>query len=673
MLVLGISGGLDPVYENREFLFPTHTCHDSAAVLVDDGKVVAAIEEERLNRIKHTSKGAVGAIRLCLNSCGLRLKDIDRLAIYGDEKHLSPQVKMAHYRRLEEGAVKDVRDLIHEMLITQLDGDIKDDKLYFVPHHMAHAMSAFAQSGFEKSLVLTIDGIGDTASGLVLAAQDDSLQLIHTLSIQKSLGLFYLDVIRFLGYDQFEEYKVMGLAPYGDPSKYRPLFRKLYKLLPDGDYTLNPDLPLILCKIGQPRRRGAPFTQAYKDIAAALQEALEEIAFHILRHYQKKTGQTRLCLAGGVAHNCTLNGRILYSGLFEEVFVQPASHDAGCALGAALYACREEPASSDSKVVSAPVEHVYWGTDIGSTEYIYRELEAWGDFIESEFCDRITMRAAELLAQGAVIGWVQGRSEFGPRALGNRSILADPRPAENKDMINKMVKKREAYRPFAPAVLEEYVDEFFDLPRQGMRSPFMTFVVKVREDKRGLLRATTHVDGTARIQTVSRETNQIFWELIDEFRKQTNVPILLNTSFNNNAEPIVDSTTDAVVCFLTTGLNYLVVGNYLVRKKAAGKSQYLHLVPSLAQYARLTQTRRFVSRHEMGALFEIKNSYHTKYDAAITPDVFAVLQLADGRTPLGNLIKRTGEYTRDKEEAIVDGLLELWSRRLIVMSAQKDS
>jgi carbamoyltransferase len=669
MLVLGVSGGLDPVYLNREFLFPKNTSHDSAAVLVADGEVVAAVEEERLNRIKHTSKAAVSAIRFCLDSYGVRLHDLDRLAVYGDEKHISQSVRMAYYRNLEEENVKDIRGLIHEMLIDEFDDDIEDEKLRFVEHHNAHAISAYAQSGYDKSLILTIDALGDTTSGIVMSAQHNSLDTLQHLPIQKSLGMYYLDVIRFLGYDLFDEYKVMGLAPYGNPAKYRPLFKSFYQLLPNGDYIINSEFPSALCKIGRQRRRGELFTQGHKDIAASLQESLEEIVFHMLRYYQRKTGHTRLCLAGGVAHNCTVNGKILYSGMFEEVFVQPAAHDAGCAIGAAFQAFFDNNSRGDGpKRPMRQLDSVYWGKDIGGGEEIIGVLKGWLELIEFEHCEDIAEKGAELLAQGAVIGWAQGRSEFGPRALGNRSILADPRPAENKDTINSMVKKREAYRPFAPAILEEYVDDFFDLPSKGMRFPFMTFVVKVREDKKTLMKATTHVDGTARLQTVSRATNERFWRLIDAFRKRTGVPALLNTSFNNNAEPIVDSAADAITCFLTTGLDYLIIYDYLIRKKELRRESYMSLAPSLPEHVRLTRTKRYASRNQMLTAYEIQNDYKTNYGAAISPEMFDLLSAADGQAPLGALLRNFDGLSQEGEAAIIAEISELWSKRLIIMS-----
>lgn len=666
MLVLGISGGSDPVYENRDYLYPHGEIHDSAAVLVDDGKVVAAIEEERLNRIKHTGKGAVSAIRFCLGSCGVRLGDIDKLVIPGDEQILGYAVRKRDYGRLDGNPLPSPRGLVHEMLLHGLGDDIDDDKICFIHHHLAHAVSAYAQSGFDSSLVFTMDGGGDDVAGMVLNAQGDRLDVLHRTPMAKSLGLFYLKVIGFLGYGLFDEYKVMGLAPYGDPERYHGLFRSFYELLSEGDYIIKVDLPDDLSRVARRRRKHEPFAKEHKDIAAALQVALEEITFHILRHFQKLTNQKRLCMAGGVAHNCTLNGKLLYSGMFKEIFVQPAAHDAGLAIGAALYPFLKDAAY---QLAQRPqVDEVYWGTTPGDDQAILCAINKWRDLIEFEHVEDITNKAAKLIADGSVIGWVQGRSEFGPRALGNRSIVADPRPKENKDIINEMVKKRDAYRPFAPSVLEEYVSEFFDIPDDKKQFPFMTFVVKVRKDKQEILRATTHVDGTARIQTVSRQTNPRYWQLIDEFRKLSGIPVLLNTSFNNNVEPIVDSVEDAIACFLTTELHYLVIGEYLIVARNVIPSNYLSMVPSLPFYARLSRTKKYISYKELTDIFEINNSYSIKYKVPISSQIFTLLAAADGKRSLQQLLSEQNIENKKQGDAILNNIIELWARRMIILN-----
>jgi carbamoyltransferase len=518
-------------------------------------------------------------------------------------------------------------------------------------------------SGFDRSLVLTIDAFGDGASGMILSGEGPALKSLSVLPDSKSLGRFYLGVIRFLGYDLFDEYKVMGLAPYGDPQKYRKMFKKFYTLLPDGDYIIHMDNLHRLFGLAAPRRTDDHIEQLHKDIAAALQESLEAIVLHVLRHYRDTTGHSKLCLAGGVAHNCTLNGKILYSGLFDDVFVQPASHDAGGAVGAALLLCQQRNGLAGSKAWN----HVYWGTKVGDGDEVLGSLWKWKDLIEIEKLENVEERAARLLAEGYVIGWVQGRSEFGPRALGNRSILADPRPAENRDIINSMVKKREAFRPFAPSVLEEYVDDFFVVPENKKNFPFMVFVLKVREDKQKLLGAITHLDGTARVQTVSKAANPRYWGLIEEFRKLTAVPVLLNTSFNNNAEPIVDSVDDAVVCYLTTRLHYLVVGDYLISKKEGTDRKYARLAPSLPAYAILRQVRKHSSPGEMRTSYEIGNSYNDRYRAQISSEAFSILSQADGDRSLDELLAKVCPANENKRETLQE-LLDLWSRRVISLS-----
>ncbi|MGY3600695.1 carbamoyltransferase [Bradyrhizobium sp. USDA 4341] len=520
-------------------------------------------------------------------------------------------------------------------------------------------MSAFAMSGFEQSLIFAIDGSGDFLSGLLAVGSGIEIAQLATFPERNSLGLFYLETIRYLGYGLFDEYKVMGLAPYGDPAPYRELFAQFYELLDKGGYRVHLDriAPALVRHI-EVRRKGMPFTQQHRDVSASLQEALERIVFHILRHHREATGIARLCLAGGVAHNCTLNGKLLYSGLFDDIFVQPAAHDAGCALGAALIVSNElgRPAPRER------LPDVYWGPDLGNEQAVERELNAWSGHLDIQRSDDIASSAADWMANGAVIGWVQGRSEFGPRALGNRSILADPRPADNKNRINEMVKKRESYRPFAPSVLVEHASEFFELPGGTRELPFMNFVVRVREAQRSVLGAITHVDGTARLQTVSRETNPAYWDLINEFKKRTGIPILLNTSFNNNAEPIVDSVSDAIVTFLTTDLDGLVVGPFLVKKRTATLQDWSALGVSLPPYASLHRVRSHVAVDRQETVCEIRTG-HSAYDSMrISHELFEMLMRVEGEASLGWLLDAT-MLGQAKREDLVKELRLVWERR----------
>jgi carbamoyltransferase len=642
MNILGISGNLRLVHQTSD-----GDKHDAAAVLVKDGKVVSAIEEERLNRVKHTDKFPLNAIKFVLNEQGIGFQDLDQICYYGLPAYC-----------FEGESSLPLGEKIQTILQEEFDCRLDEKKLYFVHHHIAHAVSAYYMSGFDRSLVLSIDGQGDGISGMVVDAGGKKTEVLEKYPVKDSLGIYYLHVIHVLGYKQFDEYKVMGLAPYGDPAVYRDLFKGFYKLLPQGKYQIDLNQVKKLYLMFPCRQKEEPFNQDHKDIAAALQESLEEIVFHILRHYQKTTGHTNLCLAGGVAHNCTLNGKILYSGLFDNVFVQPASHDAGCALGAALYRYHELHPDAEFR----PLDHLYWGSRLPDNQELERKLACWKDFIHVEKRENIAADAASLISEGAVIGWVQGQSEFGPRALGNRSIVADPRPPENKDIINEMVKKREGYRPFAPSVLAEHAADYYDLPCDPGHFAYMIFVVKVNEDKQKILGAVTHVDGTSRIQTVSKDTNPRYWGLIDEFRALTGVPVVLNTSFNNNAEPIVDSVEDAVACFLTTKLNRLVIGDFLISKKEMAPETLARLIPNVPPHNVLTHTHRYVSPSSAAGEFSVANNFDNGYSSKLSPLVFRLLTEADGKQPLAELLNGASP---SEQEAVLAEIRDLWGRRFI--------
>lgn len=671
MLILGVQGGSKFADEDDPENF---SLHDSAAVLLRDGEVVAAIEEERLSRIKHSNCFPVHAIRYCLEAGDCSLQDIDVVATNNAPLYAELAAKMAV---LEDPAcviAPDARSYWAAPFHRAFGADIRD-KVYFCNHHFAHAWSTFALSGFDTSLIVSIDGDGDNSSGMVLLGEGLHVKKLQEYRIPQSLGRLYQTLIKLLGYGRFDEYKVMGLAPYGDPRVFRNLFEQCYSLLPNGNYSLEPALSWFTLfdkagLIAKARRKGEPFLQVHKDFAAALQEAIEKIALHILSFYQAKTKQRCLCLAGGVAHNCTMNGKVLYSGLFDEVFVQPAAHDAGGALGAALAAWYEKgrPAKLEK------LTQVYWGTHIGEDESISRTLQRWSGFLSFIAEADIAATTARLLADGAVAGWVQGRSEFGPRALGNRSILADPRPSGNKLRINEMIKKREQYRPFAPSVLEERAPDFFKAGKNQKEFPFMIFVLEVHEPVRELLGAITHVDGTARVQSVSKATNPEYWNLIREFEKLTGVPILLNTSFNNNAEPIVDSVDDAVACFLTTGLNYLVAGNYLVKKKSPSEINraMLGLVPQLPSSRKLVKRRKTDWRSQNAetycALESTKSRHFGATSCRISLEMFNVLQNADGKKIFRVLVEQYGNGKSADE--LVSELFDLWTQRVISVSPE---
>ncbi len=654
MLAIGISGGPDLITDNKT----KHNSHfhDGAAVLMDNGVVIAAIEEERLNRIKHSNKFPISALRFCLESHGVGIPDIGRFALYNTEQFWIRTLQWLY----PEQKFRDAKAFIAALIESEFKVGPAPDRIVFVGHHMAHAVSAFGMSGFSESLVLAVDAMGDWSSGLIARGVNGAIQEIETLSSKNSLGQFYLNLISGIGYRIFDEYKVMGLAPYGDPAAYRDVLSRLYALLPNGQFQL--DLQLIPKLEELPRRKsGQPLTQQHKDFAASLQEALENILFHVVRHYRESTGSKNLCMAGGVAHNCSMTGRLLYSGLFHDIFVQPAASDAGCALGAALTATGSLP-----RQVGKRLQHVYWGSDIGAESQIETALKAWSGFLTFEKTSCVAERTAKMIEEGAVVGWVQGRSEFGPRALGNRSILADPRPADNKERINAMVKKRESFRPFAPSVLEEQLKDFFDVPSTVKSLPFMTFVTRVREEKRKLLGAVTHVDGTARVQTVSRHDNDRYWALITEFNKLTGVPMLLNTSFNNNVEPIVDSTADAIVCFLTTGLDYLVVGDFIVKKCVPTLEDWQRLRVFLPPYVKLEQTKQFVHQGWQTTA-EIVNVSDRRISSPVSIPLFRALVDLERASSL-LFVVRQANPENGSVKPLLDEINSLWASRLISLA-----
>lgn len=670
MLILGFHGGskfeneIEPVGFDR---------HDGAALLLKDGEVVAGIEEERLNRIKHSNCFPVRAIQYCLDQTGYKLKDVDIVAHNTEERYMDDWAAQLTVDNPDGPVFRDGRSFVADRFYRAFGADISD-KLVFCNHHLAHAWSAFACSGFDRSLVLSFDGSGDEASGAVFVGSNQTLTTLREFTNAQSLGRLYSRLITLLGYQRFDEYKVMGLAPYGNPETFREMFESCYTLLPNGEYTLQPEEVWISVLfqaglVAQARRRGQPFSQMHKDFAAALQQTIETIVFHVLRHYSQQNGERNICMAGGVVHNCTVNGKVLYSRLFDNIFAQPAAHDAGGALGACLHQWYKNNPTAAAK----PLRHVYWGADVTPEPLLRNTLNQWSAFIEFSLVPDIAAKTAGLLAGGAVVGWMQGRSEFGPRALGNRSILADPRPSENKTRINAMVKKREGYRPFAPSVMEEKIDAFFELPKKDETFPFMIFVLRVKQHVRESLGAITHVDGTARVQSVSRDTNTLYWNLLAEFEKLTGIPMLLNTSFNNNAEPIVDSAADAITCFITTGIEYLVIGNFLITKRSPHeiKRAIYGLVPSLPASRRLTQLRSQQPGQKPGetcfAIESLKSKYFGVTVTPISAEMFYLLSRCTGQDDIAALLQQL-QVMPDRGEKLIDEFLALWEQRVIQLN-----
>ncbi|MFD4657084.1 carbamoyltransferase [Kitasatospora sp. NPDC058444] len=567
MITLGITGSFAALAGARLRELPDWFFHDAAAALVVDGVTVAAVEEERLNRVKHTTAFPDLAIRACLHQAGITLAQVDEVAFFFGEEYADLELGHQYVERPAE-ELAGARELLVEGL-ERSTGSAAAARvpIGFVPHHLAHGFGSWADSGFDDSLVVVVDGNGEAESISVFLADGGLLTPLATYPIEVSLGHLYLETLPLMGFRRFDEYKVMGLAPYGDPAVHRADFARFVAPLPDGGLRVERrGMVEHFLRAGfTPRRAHEPPRQADADLAAALQEVVEGLLLNLLGHWRRTTGLRRLCLSGGVAHNSSANGRVLASGLFDEVFVHPASHDAGAALGAAQF--RQQAAVR--RRARRRVPHVFWGPSMGERAEVERALARWLPLVDARPVPdgKEAALAAELIADGAVLGWATGRSEFGPRALGHRSILADPRAAENRDRVNAKIKKREGFRPFAPAVLEERAEEVFDLGPTGAALGFMSYVVAVRPEWRERLPAVTHVDGTARVQLAGRTDNPELWDVISEFEARTGVPVVLNTSFNNFAEPIVQSVDDVVRCLLTTELDGAVLpGHHLLRR-----------------------------------------------------------------------------------------------------------
>jgi len=561
--------------------------YDSSACLIQDGRLVAAIEEERLSRKKHTNVFPVLAINRCLDMAGLELRDIDYITLNWNPRIGLVQRALVSLRHsplsLFGLGVPDGRGSMESLFkILRLSKRFEEHfgvssqiikrKIYYVAHHLAHISSSYFVSGFNQSAFLSMDGAGEWATTVMGMADGLTLSPLKTINFPHSIGFFYQALTHFLGFRAIGgEGTVMGLAAYGN-NRYAKEFDQLYELLPDGGFRidqsffdyLRPDSTnfysdKLIRLLGEPRFDTEPLSQRHFDIAASLQNATETIGLHLAAWLYEKTKCRNICISGGVGLNCTMNGRIFSSFPYENIFVQPAVNDAGGCIGSALYLYH----SILNNPLSCEFTHSYWGAAYDNDEI----LTAVGKYdLDYNILDTPERTAAELIADQKIVGWFQGRMEFGPRALGNRSILADPRRAEMKDRINSAVKHREMYRPFAPAVLKENAAECFVM--KTPTSPFMLLTFPVRPQWLNRVPAIVHKDGSARVQTVSRDTNARFWNLIQEFKILTGIPLVLNTSFNDLNEPIVESPEDAIKCFLGTKIDELIMGNIHISRNA---------------------------------------------------------------------------------------------------------
>jgi len=563
---------------------------DAAACIVKDGQLIAAAEEERFNRKKHCAGFPALAIRYCLEAAGISLDQVDHIGISRDPSaHLHKKIlfsltKLANLSGLIAGRlanaakIRDLRQELERVLGVATSGKVQ---FHNVEHHKAHMASCFFVSPFERAAILSIDGFGDFISTMWGMGQGNRIDVLGQVEYPHSAGAVYTATSQYLGFTKYgDEGKVMGLAPYGQP-RYLDEFRDIIRTDNGGGFKLNLDYFLhhsegvdmtwdegsptigrmfsdrFIDSFGPVRSASEPLSTKQEDIAASLQARLEEVGFHILNQLYEKTKVEQLCLAGGVALNSVMNGKIPLHTPFKEIFIQPAAGDSGTAVGVCYYI--------HNMILHQPrsfvMEHAYTGPEFGEgqiEQVLNQSSLAYRKLTNLE----LTEMAAQAIADGKVVGWFQGRMEFGPRALGNRSIVVDPRRSEMKDILNARIKKREPFRPFAPSILEERVGEYFE---QTHPSPTMLMVYQVKKDKQSVIPAVTHVDGSGRLQTVSRETNPRYYQLISDFEKLTNVPVVLNTSFNED-EPIVCTPEEAVNCFQRTRMDVLFLGNYMVQR-----------------------------------------------------------------------------------------------------------
>ncbi|MBK6931262.1 MAG: carbamoyltransferase [Saprospirales bacterium] len=563
---------------------------DASAALYRNTDLIAATEEERIRRIKHWAGLPVEAIRLCLEEAGISLADVDVIAVSRDPyAKIGNKIWYVFRQGISWNAL--ANRALNSFSIKTLKKDIAGAfginasawkaHVTYVEHHRSHLASAFFVSPFEEAAVLSIDGMGDFSSTMRAVGRDNQLEILDSVSYPDSLGIFYTTFTQLLGFPHYgDEYKVMGMAPYGKPRLLEKL-NDAIRLLPNGLFQLDsryfshfrqgvamswdggaPVIPplytdYLVAQFGPPRAKNMPLADYHFDLASSVQTMCETVIFHLLNDLHRRTGLKNVCIAGGVAQNSVANGKIRQQTPFERVFVPPAGHDAGTSIGAALYVLHQK----EQYPRPAFRHEAYTGTKAASgiiEALLHQRGIAFDRLEDTALFNEVT----ECLLHAGVVGWFQGRAEFGPRALGNRSILADPRRTDAKDLLNAKIKRRESFRPFAPSILLEAATQYFEDPDEV---PFMEKVYRVRPEKQYLIPAVTHVDGTGRLQTVSKQDNPRYYRLIQTFGEKTGIPVLLNTSFNEN-EPIVNTPEEALECFLRTEMDMLVLEDIVIRR-----------------------------------------------------------------------------------------------------------
>ncbi|GBF78224.1 hypothetical protein PA598K_06840 [Paenibacillus sp. 598K] len=667
MRILGLSGGFNSIREDEPGNFNINQMRENAAaVLVENGKVIVAVEEERLNRIPGSNHRPVLAIQRCLSEAGLTLADIDRIAVYGEEKfynHLLQRNYLADPSRYDTYAT--IRQVIRNYLAEAFDHRFDERSIVFVKHQHAHAVSAFACSGYESALVLSMDRAEDGFSGLVAKAVNDQWELIQTYHDTDSLVSFCKEVGEHIHPSVTNYRQLFQMSRHGDATPYRPYIKTCYELLPNGSYKLRFD-PNALYEI----MRLVPEADAAKqqcNLAASLQEMIETIVFHVIGHYRAVTGARRLCFAGELAANAALNAKLLQSGLFDELFIQPITHDAGAALGAAL----AQQAEGDDSGKRQPMEDLFWGARLASQDHIEAAAEQWGAFVAVQQAPRLTVaeQVASLLARREAVGWMQGRSEYGSFSLGNRSLLMHPYEAVSR--IRDIPQPGMHSAPGDPLIVsikESALHDYFEVPAAVLPSQFRFGNYLLAWTPGNDYMPEPHA--YAQVHTVSASDNPALHQLLESFQQQTGFPFLIQSSLRNPAEPIVEAPHEAIALLVSGELGHLAIGELLLSRRETALPSLLQLRPQLPRYVTITQSIGYESPHRMARKAALVCPHRAADGTALSPQLYRLLTKADGRRSLRELLEPGSMEDSEQLERYAGAIRGLWQQRLLLLQPE---